>query len=217
MEAQITNVSELLPLAAICDETFTVGKQTMLAPETTNTEAFGIEYLDNLYRYALLLTRNRFEAEDLLQETYVRAIEAFGRLREGSNVKGWLLTIMRNLRFNDLRKLRTRPQIVDVDVDGDSRFSGGLKGDKRDAHEVLEREEDAVRVRAAIEKLPPEFQEVIVLREFEELSYQEIASVIGCPVGTVMSRLGRSRAKLRRLLTQNGTSPRPHGRATRHE
>jgi RNA polymerase sigma-70 factor (ECF subfamily) len=177
----------------------------MLKPETAGTGGFGVEHMDSLYRYALFLTRNRFEAEDVLQETYVRAINAFDGLREDSNVKGWLFTIMRTIWLHELRKRRTRPQMVDLD----SKFPEGVPGQTLNTHEALENEEDTNRVRAAIAQLPPMFQEVLVLREYEELSYQEIAEVIGCPVGTVMSRLGRSRARLRLLLSsEKGSSAR---------
>src|ERR1700736_445440 len=79
--------------------------------------AIGIEYIDGLYSYALVLTRNHAEAEDLVQETYVRAIQAMGRLRAGSNMKGWLFTILRNIWFNQLRKRRNGPQMVEIEVE----------------------------------------------------------------------------------------------------
>lgn len=180
-----------------------------------SAEAFGIQYLDNLYRYALVLTHSQVEAEDLVQETYVRAIEAFARLREDSNVRGWLFTILRNLWFNQLRKHRTGPQLVEVDADG--LFIDELAGNLPDAHEILEKEESALNVRAAIKKLPSEFQEILMLREFEELSYQEIATVLGCPAGTVMSRLGRARAKLKVLLSEGRNTTRQGERLEGHE
>ena len=166
----------------------------------SRSDAFGIEYLEGLYRYALVLTRDSVEAEDLVQETYVRAIEAYGRLRENSNIKGWLFTILRNQWLNELRRRRTRPQFVETD--GESPMVEGLAGNLPDAHAILEGQEDGVRVRTAISKLSPESQEILILREFEELSYQEIASVLNCPAGTVMSRLGRARAKLRIILIE---------------
>jgi RNA polymerase sigma-70 factor, ECF subfamily len=174
----------------------------MPSPATTTSapEGFGIEYLDSLYRYALVLTRQRTEAEDLVQETYVRAIEAYKRLRDDSNIKGWLFTILRNQWFNELRKRRTGPQFVEPE--GEHSVVDGLPGNFSDALTLLEGQEDAVRIREAIGKLSSEFQEVLILREFEELSYQEIASVLDCPAGTVMSRLGRARSKLRTLLTE---------------
>jgi len=174
----------------------------MSIPETTTSarDDFGLQFLDSLYRYAMVLTRNRTDAEDLVQETYVRAIEAYGRLRENSNVKGWLFTILRNQWLNQLRRRRTGPQFLETD--GESPLIEGLPGNLPDAQTVLEGLEDAERVRMAIDKLPSEFQEVLILREFEELSYQEISSVLSCPAGTVMSRLARARARLRVLLTE---------------
>jgi RNA polymerase sigma-70 factor, ECF subfamily len=166
---------------------------------TSTSEAFGIEYLDSLYRYALVLTRHRGEAEDLVQETYVRAFEARGRLRENSNIKGWLFTILRNQWLNELRRRRTGPQFVEGE--GEVQVVENIAGNLPDAQSVLEEQEDAERVRTAIDQLPSDFKEILILREFEELSYQEIASVLQCPAGTVMSRLGRARAKLRTLLT----------------
>jgi RNA polymerase sigma-70 factor, ECF subfamily len=169
------------------------------AEPTASDKAFGIEHIDSLYRYAIVLTGNHVEAEDLVQETYVRAVEAFHRLRENSNVRGWLLTILRNRWFTELRNRKRGPQLVQVDADNN--IADELVGSERNAHQVLEGAEDVERVRAAEQKLPSQFREVLVLREFEELSYQEIAAVLDCPAGTVMSRLGRARAKLRDLLS----------------
>ena len=80
-------------------------------------DATGLEYLDGLYSYALVLTRNHAEAEDLVQETYVRALKAMGRLRADSNIKSWLFTILRNAWFNQLRKWRNGPRMVDLEVE----------------------------------------------------------------------------------------------------
>jgi RNA polymerase sigma-70 factor (ECF subfamily) len=165
----------------------------------------GSEHVDGLYGYAMVLTRNRAEAEDLVQETYVRALGAVGRLRENSNIKGWLFTILRNLWFNELRRRRSSPAIVDMD--GDDRTADSLVGNARNAHELFVSNEDSSIVRSAINDLPLEFREIILLREFEELSYQEIADVLGCPAGTVMSRLGRARAKLRAALADMWSAP----------
>jgi RNA polymerase sigma-70 factor (ECF subfamily) len=162
------------------------------------TEGSLVQYIDGLFSYALMLTRNRAEAEDLLQETYVRAIQAMDRLREDSNLKSWLFTILRNIWLNQLRKRKTVPQFVEMDGDGNT--AAGPLGTARNSHDILVSNEVAERVRSAIRNLPTDFREIILLREFEELSYQEIATVLGCPAGTVMSRLGRARAKLRTLL-----------------
>ncbi len=99
-----------------------------------------------------------------------------------------------------------------MEVDADIRISDRLAASGRDAHQMLEGEEDRERVRTAMQKLPSQFREILVLREFEELSYQEIAAVLECPSGTVMSRLGRARAKLRDLLTGGWDDPLQSGK-----
>jgi RNA polymerase sigma-70 factor, ECF subfamily len=163
-------------------------------------DADRFEHIDGLYSYAMALTRNRFEAEDLVQETYVRAIPAMERLRAGSNMKGWLYTIMRNLWLNELRKRRNGPQIVAIECDdGVLKRIGAVS---KNSHDLYVRKIETEQVRAAIQELPADFQEIILLREYEDLSYQEIASTLDCPVGTVMSRLARARAKLRTRLSE---------------
>jgi RNA polymerase sigma-70 factor, ECF subfamily len=167
---------------------------------TDQADASGVEYLDGLYSYALVLTRNHAEADDLVQETYVRAMQAMGRLRAGSNMKGWLFTILRNVWFNQLRKWRNGPQMVEIEV-GDGAADSIVEPSK-DSYDLYVSKMEAEQVRAAIQELSVEFREIILLREYEDLSYLEIASVLDCPVGTVMSRLGRARAKLRALLSE---------------
>jgi RNA polymerase sigma-70 factor (ECF subfamily) len=161
-------------------------------------DSTGVEYLDGLYGYALVLTRNHAEAEDLVQETYVRALPAMGRLRADSNTKGWLFTILRNVWLNQLRKWRNGPQMIQIEV-GDG-IADCIVEPSKDSYDLYVSKMEAEQVRAAIQGLPVDFREIILLREYEDLSYQEIASILGCPVGTVMSRLGRARAKLRLLL-----------------
>jgi RNA polymerase sigma-70 factor, ECF subfamily len=163
------------------------------------TDATVIDHLDGLYSYALVLTRNHAEAEDLVQETYVRALPAMGRLRTDSNTKGWLFTILRNVWLNQLRKWRNGPQMIEME--GDDGVANSIVEPSKDSHDLYVSKLEAEQVRAAIKELPADFREVILLREYEDLSYQEIASVLDCPVGTVMSRLGRARAKLRVLLS----------------
>ena len=162
-------------------------------------DATGIEHLDGLYSYAMVLSRNHAEAEDLVQETYVRAIQAMGRLRAGSNMKSWLFTILRNIWFNQLRKRRNAPQMVGIE-DGDG-VADSIIEPSKDSYDLYVSKMEAEQVRAAIQELSVEYREIILLREYEELTYQEIASILKCPIGTVMSRLGRARAKLRILLS----------------
>jgi RNA polymerase sigma-70 factor (ECF subfamily) len=166
-------------------------------------DATGIVYLDGLYSYALVLIRNHAEAEDLVQETCVRAIQAMGRLRQGSNMKGWLFTILRNVWLNQLRRWRNGPQVVEIEVDNG--VANSVVDLSKDSHDLYVSKVEAEQVRAAIQDLPVEFREIILLREYEDLSYQEIASIMDCPVGTVMSRLARARAKLRDLLSAGVT------------
>jgi RNA polymerase sigma-70 factor, ECF subfamily len=161
-------------------------------------DTMGIEYLDGLYGYAMALTRNHAQAEDLVQETYVRAIPAMGRLQAHSNMKGWLFTILRNIWLNQLRKWRNGPPLVEIDI-GNS-VVDRVAEPSRNSFDLYVRKRETEQVRMAIQKLSEEFREIILLREYEDLSYREIASILGCPVGTVMSRLGRARAKLRALL-----------------
>jgi RNA polymerase sigma-70 factor (ECF subfamily) len=181
---------------------------------TDHVQGILLENIDGLYSYALTLTRNHAEAEDLVQETYLRAIQAMGRLRANSNMKGWLFTILRNAWFNQLRKWRNGPSMIGIEVE--DRVADSIAEPSKDSHDLYVSKLEAEQVRAAIQELPLDFREIILLREYEELSYQEIASVLDCPVGTVMSRLGRARAKLRILLATKLTAPVRAGESAKH-
>jgi RNA polymerase sigma-70 factor, ECF subfamily len=153
---------------------------------------------DRLHSYAIALIHNSSEAEDLVQEACVRAIQAKGSLWPDSNIENWLLTILRNLCLNQLRNQRIWDQIIDLHA-----YKGIANIEPQPfkdpyVHYVNKLEHE--QVHKAIRQLRAEFREVILLREFEELSYQEISAILGCPIGTVMSRLGRARSKLRVLL-----------------
>jgi RNA polymerase sigma-70 factor, ECF subfamily len=171
------------------------------AEDAIPTDELRLENIPGLYSYAMVLTRNPAEAEDLVQETYVRAIPAMARLRKDSNLKGWLFEILRNVWFNQLRQRRSRPVVVPVDTGNDP--IDNLVDPRKDSYETYASKVERVRVQAAIQKLPEVFREIILLREFEELSYQEIAQILHCPAGTVMSRLARARSQLRELLLPN--------------
>jgi RNA polymerase sigma-70 factor, ECF subfamily len=171
---------------------------------STTDQAFresALQYLDGLYGYAMTLTRNRAEAEDLVQETYVRAINAFERLRPDSNLKSWLFTILRNVHLNQIRDGLSKSRVVEMDESADSPRELEDKSSKDPLVLYLTKVRQG-DVRKAIEKLPDAYREVIVLREFEELSYEEIAQVLDCPCGTVMSRLSRARERLKEMLQQ---------------
>ena len=160
------------------------------------------EFLDGLYSYAMVLSRSPTEAEDLVQETCLRAIQGMGRLRPDSNVKGWLFTILRNIWLNQVRHMRKGPEMVELNPEGSE--ATDPVDTSEDAHAVYVGNLEREQVRAAILQLPVEFREIIILREYEELSYQEIAILLACPIGTVMSRLARARSRLRDLLPAAG-------------
>ena len=161
-----------------------------------------LRFIDGLYGYAMAITRNRTDAEDLVQETYLRAIPRMRSLRPESNLKSWLFTILRNIHLNQLRKQRVAPKVLEIDADENT------------ANIVVETSKDPLAqyvsmaerdwVLKAIQQLPSVFRQIVVLREYEDLSYQEIAGILDCPVGTVMSRLARARSKLRILLSTEG-------------
>jgi RNA polymerase sigma-70 factor (ECF subfamily) len=156
------------------------------------------DYLDGLYSYAVVLSRNRTEAEDLVQETCLRALRAMERLRPDSNIKSWLFTILRNIWLNQLRQSRRAGEVVELDLDENS--PNMAVDTAKDPYATYASNVEREQVRNAIQQLPLEFREIILLREYEELSYEEITTLLDCPVGTVMSRLARARAKLRELL-----------------
>lgn len=164
-----------------------------------------LEHIDGLFTYAMALTRNSHEAEDLVQETYLRALSAIGRPREDDNAKAWLYTILRNIRLNQVRQQRIRPKLLELDADENA--ANLVIDTGKDPHALYVSKVKTQHVREAIQQLSEEFREIILLREFAELSYQEIGTLLGCAQGTVMSRLARARHKLGTLLTAIQTSP----------
>jgi len=168
------------------------------------------DYLDGLYGYAMALSRNSTEAEDLVQETCLRALRAIDGLRAQGSVKSWLFTILRNIWLNQVRHRRATPDLIEIDADenaADEPADGAP-----DPHSAYVNRVEREQVRAAIQQLPLEFREIIILREYEQLSYQEIAALLDCPPGTVMSRLARARSRLRELLSGGLTTPRAYGK-----
>src|SRR2546422_1731612 len=149
-----------------------------------------LEHLDALYGFAMTLTHDQTEAEDLVQETYLRAMRAFGQLMPDSNLKGWLFTILRNLWLNQLRHARSGPQFIELDAEAEGSHPQWLDSLANNPHRTLVRKVEREEVRAALAQLPRPYREVIVLRDLEGFSYRQIASILGCPAGTVMSRLG---------------------------
>jgi RNA polymerase sigma-70 factor, ECF subfamily len=183
------------------NDTILIGPSSSIRPavdEILCLLMFLLEHADGLFSYAYALTRNVHEAEDLVQETYLRAIAAMDRFREDGNAKAWLYTILRNIRLNQVRQQRIKPKLLELDAHEDS--ADLLVEAGKDPHTLYVSKMEIRQLRAAIQQLSEEFREIILLREFAELSYKEIATVLGCAPGTVMSRMARARRKLRTLL-----------------
>ncbi len=161
-----------------------------------------LPHLDAAYNLARWLTRNEHDAEDVVQEAYLRAFQFFGGFH-GTQGRSWLLTIVRNTCYTWLQKNRGHVFTTTFDEAVHSVGAGALNPEK-----LLIQDEDKQLLRDAIEELAAEFREVLVLRELECFSYKEIAAIAGIPVGTVMSRLARARERLeqglRKRLTKDG-------------
>ena len=155
-----------------------------------------LPHLDAAYNLARFLMRNDHDAEDAVQEASLRAFRFFADFR-GGNSRAWFLQIVRNTSFTLLKK--NRP--AEMNVEFDEQIHGD-EGPSMDPGLSLDRAQDRQTVRAAIEQLPLEFREAIVLRELQGASYKEIADIAGVPIGTVMSRLARARHQLRLILSK---------------
>jgi RNA polymerase sigma-70 factor, ECF subfamily len=162
-----------------------------------------MEHIDALYGYAITLTRDSTDAEDLVQETYLRAASAANHPDVDSNLKGWLFVIMRNAWLNQIRHKNNGPRFVDLETGEPSAVAV-----HENPHVVYIRKLEREQVREAIESLPDSYREIILLRDIEGFTYQEIATVLDCPAGTVMSRLGRARGRLRKQLSAWQTNTR---------
>ena len=173
-------------------------------------EQVALVHLDALYRSALRLTQNRAEAEDVVQETCLRAFRSFHRFNPGTNCRAWLFTILRNAFLNRVRGAGREVHEGDAAEGWDALVQrsaehrpGGGSPEEEFFQTVLHGDVDR-----ALKALPLTFREAVVLADLEGLSYKEIAEIIGRPVGTVMSRLSRGRRLLRRAL---GDFAREHG------
>jgi RNA polymerase sigma-70 factor (ECF subfamily) len=185
----------------------------MAPPETTTTpqdnrERFQLlaeQHLDGLFGAALRLTRNRTRAEDLLQETFLRAWRSFHTFQPGTNARAWLYKILMNAYIDGYRKGTREPEVVDQD-DVDEFYLYNKVQESEDfrragnpEEEVLARLMDA-DVKGALDSLPEAFRRVVILSDIEGFSYQEIADILAIPIGTVMSRLHRGRRQLQLKL-----------------
>jgi RNA polymerase sigma-70 factor, ECF subfamily len=156
-----------------------------------------LPHLDAAYNLARWLTRNEHDARDVVQDACLRAFKFFGGFR-GDNSRSWLLTIVRNTSYTWLEKNRKHELVSAMDETTEA-----VEDSSPNPAAAMLQQLDRERVRQAIENLPLEFREAIILRELEDLSYREIADIAGVPIGTVMSRLARARKLLERELVKN--------------
>src|SRR5262245_25861374 len=153
-----------------------------------------LPHIDAAFNYARWLTRNDVEAEDVVQDACVRAMRFYSSLRDEDG-RAWLFTIVRNTWYSRVARRAHIAATTPLNDAQDQRPDNGL-----DPEERLLQQHTVALVRAALDELPVDFREVIVLREIEGLSYKEIAAVVGVPIGTVMSRLARAREQLQTIL-----------------
>ena len=161
-----------------------------------NYEEALLPHLDAAYNLARWLTRDARDAEDVVQEAYLRALKHFDTFR-GGDARPWLLKIVRNTYYTWIQHNRVTADMTAFEEEEDTHIS-----DAPSPEMLLLKETDRQLVRRALRKLPTEFLEVIVLREFEELSYKQIADTVQVPVGTVMSRLARARGRLAQIILE---------------
>jgi RNA polymerase sigma-70 factor, ECF subfamily len=173
-----------------------------LDKQRADFESVALPHLDALYRFALVLTGRPSEAEDLVQDTYVRALQFFHRYHQGTNCKAWLFTIMKRIYLNQAPQRAREVLCPDQSDQGEGEsgdfldyYAGLVDRAHSERNEVFR--QDLVK---ALDLLPDSFGVVVVLHDVEGFSYSEMAQMLDCPMGTVMSRLARGRDMLRQLL-----------------
>jgi RNA polymerase sigma-70 factor, ECF subfamily len=179
------------------------------------------KYLDSLYNYALVLTRQVEAAEDLLQESLVRAYDGFHTFDRAQSFKPWIFTIIRNVQIDRQRRRRVRPSEEPLWREEEAEpvvsMESPLCSIPLAPEDILVRRETVEQVRKAIRRLPPLLREVVELRDLEGLAYREIAAILSRPIGTVMSRLYRGRNLLRTYLVELPQRPGEKGVGVRSD
>lgn len=184
-------------------------EEILAGSDRNDFEEIAVPHMSTLYTHALHLTMNSDDAKDLLQETYLKAYRFWDKFEKGTNIKGWLYQIMKNSYINHYRKRVKEPRSVEFDErishhDHAKDASIEVRHHREKApHDLFEDE-----IARSLESLPGEFRTVIMLSDVEDLTYQEIASTIDIPLGTVRSRLHRGRRMLRKRLRDYAVSNR---------
>jgi len=189
---------ELLPPEGITNSSrwFSLIWMSRGKPQSDSFEELAMPLFDQLYNFAHWLTQNREEAEDLVQETYVKALKGFSSFQLGTNFRAWMYRILRNTFLTSRTGLRATSTVpLDSDEDGPE-----LAVENETPETTLLKRSDSELVQGAINELPVHYREILLLCEVEEMSYQEIAETLSIPLGTVMSRLSRARKTLREGL-----------------
>ena len=161
-------------------------------------EELALPLFDSLFNFAVWLTRNRDEAEDLVQETYRKALQGFGSFQPGTNFRAWMFRIVRNSFLTSRTGLATKMTVPLEDEDEERIHSTVTETPESTLIESADRQV----IQEAIEDLPLPYREVLLLCDVEEMSYQEISDTLAIPLGTVMSRLSRARRRMREILAQ---------------
>lgn len=172
-------------------------------PAREEFEREALKHLDALYGAALRLTRSPSDAEDLVQDAFVKAYRFYDRFEPGTNMKAWLFRILTNTFINKYRRTTRERKVLegrDAEPVGDGVMSRAAMRTLTDPVSEAHRRLITAEIQEALDSLPEDYRVMIMLADVEELSYKEIATIVGCPIGTVMSRLHRARKKMQRRL-----------------
>ena len=169
----------------------------MQGPQTGAFDELALPLFDSLYNFAHWLTQSREDAEDLVQETYAKALKGFASYQQGTNFRAWMFRILRNSFLTSRTGLAATAATLPLNSEEDELVLPPLP---QTPESILLAKSDGRRVQDAIAALPVPYREVLLLAEVEEMSYEEIAQAVGIPIGTVMSRLSRARKAIREQL-----------------